>query len=127
MQVKLGKPEAQGFAQGYPGLIVVRAELDPTPGERWKQLFERNPHFTGWPMSLHAPKIYASEVEVQVPDESIEEAVKALRERVEWANREYEQHVKPEIEARERTATQAKAERENRLSDAQRRIDEIDS
>lgn len=124
MEIKLGKLEAQGFAETAPSLIVMRAPLQPAPNARWKHLLEANPHFTGWPRSLQGPRVYEDEVEIHAPEDSIEMAVTALRERIAWANQQYEQRVKPQLEARDRATAEAKARREKRLSEAQRRIDE---
>jgi hypothetical protein len=50
----------------------------------------------------------------------------ALRERVEWANDTYERDVLPETKARQREREQGITEREQRLEDAQRKLDELE-
>ena len=125
MEVKLGKAEVKGIDSQYSGLVVVRAPVTPMPDAPWKQLFERNPHFTGWPMSLQGPKLVGSEVTIAVPDADIEKAVAALRERVAAVNSEYAQRVAPQIEAEKRRREEEEAERRKRLENAQRKLDEL--
>ncbi len=124
MNVEVAKPQVQGVSQEHAGLIVVRAPLDPAPNAHWKQLFETNPHFTGWPISMAKPRIYGSEAEIRVTDDAIENGVQALRARVDWVNEQYALHVQPDLDAKKQAHEQAKAQNERRIEDAQRKIDE---
>jgi hypothetical protein len=53
-------------------------------------------------------------------------STQAFRDHVKQINEEYAQRVLPELEAEERRQKEAKAEREQRVRDAQKKLDELD-
>jgi hypothetical protein len=123
--VTLGKPTVEGIDRQYEGLLVVKVPLDSQPPQGWGDVFSDNPHFSGWPMALHVPQLHGSTVELNVPDGDLEKSLVALRKRVDWANEKFDREVMPALEARERQEEQEVAAREQRLKDAQRRLDEV--
>jgi hypothetical protein len=106
-------------------LLVVRFPLSPMPDQYWGALFHDKPMFSGWPMSLHPPSVNGSQVTLRIADADLEHATNALRDRVQQINQEYAERVLPQLEAEERRRQEAEAEREQRVSDAQKKLDEL--
>jgi hypothetical protein len=123
--VKLGDPKVEGIDSQYAGLVVVRAPLEPKPPRGWTDVFEDNPHFSGWPLSLHKPRVTGGSIEIHVPDEDVQKGLTALRKRIDWTNDKYEREVLPALEEKDRADADAKTAHEKRIEDAQRKLDEL--
>jgi hypothetical protein len=120
-----GKAEVQGNSSRASGLLVIRVPVSPHPDQYWRELFSRDPHFTGWPMSMASPRIRSDSITVEVPDADIERAVELIGDRIAATNAEYRERVLPELQKEERQRQEETEQRERRLSDAQRRLNDL--
>jgi hypothetical protein len=122
--IQLGKPKVLGIDSEASGLINVEIELEPQPDGNWLNVFRDGPPGPMWPMSMHPPRLQGSKVILRPPDNEVEMYLNALGERVEATNAYYEREIAPRLRQQEERRKADEAERQRRIEEAQKLLDE---
>jgi hypothetical protein len=118
------KPEVHGVNAQYPGLLDVSIRLSSYPDDAWSQFF-LSPSGVGLPLSMHPPKLSGKAIFIRPPDNEVEAYVRHVDERLDAANRYYENTVLPRLRAQREAERRASDEKQERLDAARRRIEEL--
>ncbi len=107
-----------------PGLLRVRVDLNRVPEPEWTDAFEASPG-PALPASMPPPRVVDDTIRLHTPDAEVEEHVEHLDARITAANEHYAAQVLPLRRAEQEERDRQAAERQQRLEDAQRRVDAL--
>ncbi len=116
--IKRGKPEVRGVHSQYSGLLEVFVPLTPFPPPGWT--LDPRPSVIG-----RRPKEVGGGAMITASDAELEEAIKDLDERIEAANRTYEQDVLPKRKAEEERQRLEAEKLDARLAAARKKLDKL--
>ena len=116
--VSLGKPTTAIYSEA----ATLRFTLNPAVRSEWVQFFEEADH----PPELAQPELIGNtEIKLRVPHDQLEEAVAALRNRVEIANSRFEREVTPRLKAEADESLRQEQAKEKLEAEIQRKIDAL--
>jgi hypothetical protein len=122
--ITLAHAQVVGIDVEYPGLLSVEVTLDPEPDEDWQRIFAQQPSGESFSASMHPPRISAGRVTIRPPDDQLEKYMDALRKRVAATNADYDRIVRPKLGQLEAARQAELAERQHRITEAQRKLDD---
>jgi hypothetical protein len=109
------------------GELAIRIEVEPTPlDDEWIGFFRNPTALSNAPAILHTPEVDSSgKIHVRCSDDEVEKVVQHVDARIEHANTRWEAEVRPRLQEQQDHAERQAKERQARIDDAQRRLDEM--
>jgi hypothetical protein len=125
VEVKLGKRVVKDVIRG--DLLEVEVDLEAEglawPDNEWLGLFRGYPDF---PADLEEPRLEYGKLHFEAPDEDLQRAWSAIKERVAATNRSYGELLAPRRGVEERAEDERRADVTQRIEDAQKLLDSLD-
>jgi len=121
--IKAGKARVLGIDPEASGLLNVEVPLEPKPDQYWTEIFIAGPPGPMWSISMHPPRLSGAAVFLRPPDQE-EKYLDELNKRIESTNRYYAQEIEPKLKAEQERKETDETERQRRIEEAQRRLDE---
>jgi len=117
-------PEVRGIDPQAPGLLDVTIRLRPTPPREWVELFEHPPGVS-ISMAMHPPRLSGATVRIRPPDDELEAYLAHVDQRIDAANREFEERFLPQIRARAAREAQNTEQERLRIEEAKRKAQDL--
>jgi hypothetical protein len=125
VEVKLGKRVVKDVIRG--DILEVEVDLEAEglawPDNEWLGLFRGYPDF---PADLEEPRLEYGKLHFEAPDEDLQRAWSAIKERVAATNRSYGELLAPRRGVEERAEDERRADVTQRIEDAQKLLDSLD-
>jgi hypothetical protein len=125
VEVKLGKRVVKDVVQG--DLVEVEVDLEAEglawPDDEWLGLFRG---YGDFPADLEEPRLEYGKLHFEAPDEDLQRAWSAIRERVAATNRSYSELRAPRRGVEQRAEDERRADLAQRIEDAQKLLDSLD-
>jgi len=93
------------------------------PDNEWLGLFRGYPDF---PADLEEPRLEYGKLHFEAPDEDLQRAWSAIKERVAATNRSYGELLAPRHRVEQRAEDERRADVAQRIEDAQKLLDSLD-
>ena len=125
MVITLGSPRVLGIA--YGDLLEVEVELDAEghawPDDEWLALFRE---YAKFPSDLEEPRLEHGKLRFEAPEQDLERAWTAIKQRVQTTNRLYCEMLRPRDRAGRRDEDARRDGVDERVREAQRLLDSLE-
>lgn len=125
MEVKLGNRVVKDVIEG--DLLEVEVDLEAEglawPDSEWLELFRAYRDFPG---DLEEPRLEYGKLHFEAPDEDLQRAWSAIKERVAATNRSYGELLAPRHRVEQHAEDERRADVAQRIEDAQKLLDSLD-
>ena len=121
---RIGK-HVENASSGSSGLLKIRIELSRNPPREWEKAF-KDAKGTCKYSSIHPPSINGKNIYITPPSDKLEVYINHVDERIEGANKYYENTILPKIQQEESARETDEKRKYNRIENAQNELDNMD-